>query len=104
MAQSTPPREQSSHAGSAAHDMKEKATERFERMADRATDQFKGMADQAERAANRVAEQGREAGERVQEVAGNFKGAVDKSVKDQPMATLAVAAAVGFVLGALWKS
>ena len=39
--------------------------------------------------ANRVAEQGREAGERMQEVAGNFKGALDKSVKDQPMATLA---------------
>ena len=38
------------------------------------------------------------------EVAGNLKGAVAKSVKDQPMATLAVAAAVGFVLGALWKS
>jgi ElaB/YqjD/DUF883 family membrane-anchored ribosome-binding protein len=32
------------------------------------------------------------------------KGAVDKSIKDQPMATLAAAAAVGFVLGALWKS
>ena len=40
----------------------------------------------------------------MQEVAGNIKGAVDKSVKDQPMATLAVVAAVGFVLGALWKS
>ena len=49
-------------------------------------------------------EQGREAGEQVQEVAGNIKGAVDKSVKDQPMATLAVVAALGFVLGALWKS
>ena len=86
------------------HDIKEKATDQFERMADKATDQFKSMADQAEGVANRVAEQGREAGERVQEVAGNFKGAVDKSVKDQPMATLAMAAAVGFVLGALWKS
>ena len=86
------------------HDIKEKATDQFERMADKATDQFKSMADQAEGVANRVAEQGREAGERVQEVAGNFKGAVDKSVKDQPMATLAMAAVVGFVLGALWKS
>ena len=37
-------------------------------------------------------------------VAGNVKGAVDKSIKDQPMATLAAAAAVGFMLGALWKS
>jgi ElaB/YqjD/DUF883 family membrane-anchored ribosome-binding protein len=51
-----------------------------------------------------VAEQTMEAGERVQEVAGNLKGAVQKSARDQPMATIAVAAAVGFVLGALWKS
>jgi ElaB/YqjD/DUF883 family membrane-anchored ribosome-binding protein len=62
------------------------------------------MANQAEDVANRVTAQGRDAAERVQEVAGNFKGAVDRSVKDQPMATLAVAAVLGFVLGALWKS
>jgi len=99
MAQST-----RSDYSSTTQDIKEKATDQFERMADKATDRFKNMADQAEGVANRVAEQGREAGERVQEVAGNIKGAVDKSVKDQPMATLAVAAVVGFVLGALWKS
>ena len=71
---------------------------------DKATDQFGKVADQAERVASRVSEQGREATERMQEVAGNFKGALDKSIKDQPMATLASAAIVGFVLGALWKS
>jgi ElaB/YqjD/DUF883 family membrane-anchored ribosome-binding protein len=70
----------------------------------KATDQFSRVADQAEGMVNRVAEQGREAGERMQQVAGNFKGALDKSIKDQPMATLATAAVVGFVLGALWKS
>jgi ElaB/YqjD/DUF883 family membrane-anchored ribosome-binding protein len=70
----------------------------------KATDQFNKAADQAEHVANRVAEQGREAGERMQEVAGNFKGALDKSIKDQPMATLATAAIVGFVLGAIWKT
>ena len=94
---------QSTHSGT-AHDIKEKATDQFERMADKASDQFKSFADQAEHVASRVAEQGREAGERVQEVAGNFKSAADRSVKDQPMATLAMAAMVGFVLGALWKS
>jgi ElaB/YqjD/DUF883 family membrane-anchored ribosome-binding protein len=99
MAQST---QHSGRTGSA--DIKEKATDQFERMTDKATDQFNRFADQAEGVASRVAEQGREAGEKVQEVAGNLKGAVDKSVKDQPMATLAMAAAVGFVLGALWKS
>jgi ElaB/YqjD/DUF883 family membrane-anchored ribosome-binding protein len=94
----------SGRPGSQTTDIKDKATDQFERIADKATDQFNRFADQAEGVASRVAEQGREAGEKVQEVAGNFKGAVDKSVKDQPMATLAVVAAVGFVLGALWKS
>jgi len=70
----------------------------------KAADQFGRAADQAESMANRVAEQGREASEQVQEVAGNFKSALDRSVSEQPMATLALAAMVGFVLGALWKS
>jgi ElaB/YqjD/DUF883 family membrane-anchored ribosome-binding protein len=83
--------------------LKEKAAEGVESMAERATDQLKGMADRATSAAGRVAEQGREAGERVQDVAGNFKGAVDKSIRDQPMATLALVAVAGFLLGALWK-
>jgi ElaB/YqjD/DUF883 family membrane-anchored ribosome-binding protein len=102
MAQSTQNRGQT--FGSEASDLKEKATDKVEKMADKATDQFRNIADQAENMASRVAEQGRDAGERVQEVAGNIKGAVDRSVKDQPMATLAVAAVIGFVLGALWKS
>ncbi|HWE17824.1 MAG TPA: hypothetical protein VG758_11695 [Hyphomicrobiaceae bacterium] len=72
-------------------------------MAEKATDQFRNLADRAEGVAGRVAERGRDAGERMQEVAGNLKGAVDKSVKEQPMATLALAAIAGFVLGALWR-
>jgi ElaB/YqjD/DUF883 family membrane-anchored ribosome-binding protein len=71
---------------------------------DQAAEQLSKAADKAENVASRVAGQGRVAGERMQEVAGNFKGALDKSVKDQPMATLAGAAMIGFVLGALWKS
>ena len=84
-------------------DIKDKATHQFEQIADKATDKFKSVADQAEGVANRVLEQGQEAGERLQQVAGNFKGAVDRSVKDQPMATLAMAAMLGFVIGALWR-
>lgn len=71
---------------------------------DKASDQIRRAADTAEGVATRVAEQGRQAAEGVQDVAGNMKGALDKSVKDQPMATLAVAAAVGFILGAIWKT
>jgi ElaB/YqjD/DUF883 family membrane-anchored ribosome-binding protein len=95
---------QSSYPASTSHDLKEKATSQVDRLADKATDKFKSAADTAENVANRVMDQGREAGENLQEVAGNLKGAVDRSVKDQPMATLAMAAALGFVLGAIWKS
>lgn len=100
-AHSTPYRGQS--AGS-AHDLEQKATDQFEKNADKASDKVRDVADQAEHIASRVAEQGREVGDKVQQVAGNIKGAVDKSVKDQPMATLAMAAVLGFVLGAIWKS
>ena len=63
---------------------------------------FRDVADQAEQFAGRMAEQGRGAGEKAQEVVGKIKGTVDKSVKDQP-STLAMAAVLAFVLGALWK-
>jgi ElaB/YqjD/DUF883 family membrane-anchored ribosome-binding protein len=98
---STQYRRPETNAGS---DLKEKASDQFEKMADKATDQFNRAAETVEDVATRVAEQGRAAGQQVNEVAGNIKGAVDKSVKEQPMATLAVVAALGFVLGALWKS
>jgi ElaB/YqjD/DUF883 family membrane-anchored ribosome-binding protein len=54
--------------------------------------------------AGAAADQMRDVTDRTGEVAGNFKRAVDKSVKEQPMTTLVMAAAIGFVLGALWKS
>jgi ElaB/YqjD/DUF883 family membrane-anchored ribosome-binding protein len=71
---------------------------------EKATDQFKKVTDRAEGIATSATDQMREVGDRAGEIAGTLKSAVDKSVKDQPMATLAMAAAVGFVLGALWKS
>lgn len=58
----------------------------------------------AEDTANRMLEQGRQVGEGMSQVAGNLRGAVDQSLRDQPMATLAMAGIVGFVLGAIWKS
>ena len=71
---------------------------------EKASEQLNRTVERAESAANPVAGQGREGGERMREVAANFKGALDKSVRDQPMATAAAAAIVGFVLGALGKS
>lgn len=83
----------SSDIAGSVHELREKAT-----------DQIAKVADHVETAAAALAKHGREAGGNVQEVAGNLKGAVDTSVRDQPMATLAVIAAIGFVLGAVWKS
>ena len=73
-------------------------------LVDKGAEQFKNVANRVEGLASGAADQMREVSDRTGEVAGNLKKAVDKSVKDQPMATLAMAAAVGFVLGALWKS
>ena len=77
---------------------------RTDDLKDKATEQFKKVADRVENVAGVASGQMREVSDAAGEVAGNIKGAVDKSVKDQPMATLAMAAVVGFVLGALWKS
>ena len=71
---------------------------------EKTTDDFRKVADRVEGVAGKAADQIREAGNRTGEVAGKVKGAVDKSIKEQPMTTLALAVAVGFVLGALWKS
>jgi ElaB/YqjD/DUF883 family membrane-anchored ribosome-binding protein len=82
----------SSDPAGTAHDLREKAG-----------DQLGKVADHVENAARAVADQGREVAENVHKVAESFKTAVDTSVKEQPMATLAIAAILGFVLGAVWK-
>jgi len=73
-------------------------------LADKAANLAERTGDRIERTAQDLADQGRQATEQVQVVAENFKTAVNKSVKDQPLTTLAVAAGIGFVIGALWKS
>lgn len=72
----------SQYGSGTVEDLKNKAKQSFDEASDRASD-IAGQASQ---------------------VAGNVKGAIDKSVKDQPITTLLAAAAVGFVIGALWKS
>ncbi|WP_045835497.1 hypothetical protein [Hyphomicrobium sp. 99] len=39
-----------------------------------------------------------------QSIGSEFKRAVNKSMKKEPYTTLAMAAAAGFVLGALWRA
>lgn len=76
------------------------ASEWAHRASETIEDVKKGASDMADSAVER----GREATRQLDAVASNMRTAVDKSVRDQPMATLAVAALAGFVLGALWKS
>jgi ElaB/YqjD/DUF883 family membrane-anchored ribosome-binding protein len=66
---------------------------------------LKGKAKQTfDSAADRAQEMADEARQQFGEVAGNVKTAVDHSIKEQPLTTLLLAAAVGFVVGAIWKS
>jgi ElaB/YqjD/DUF883 family membrane-anchored ribosome-binding protein len=93
MAQSTHQARDTGGVADIAGDLKERTAEQIDK-----------MAGQVEGAAKAVRDQGREMGEQVQVVADNFKTALDKSVRDQPITTLALTAAVAFVIGALWKS
>jgi ElaB/YqjD/DUF883 family membrane-anchored ribosome-binding protein len=68
-------------------------------------EELKGKAKQTfDQATDRAQEIAGDAKHQVEEVAGNVKGALDKSIKDQPITTLVMAAAIGFVIGAIWKS
>ena len=81
----------------------EGANGRVRDMAGGAAEQLQSVADSADDIAAKAAEQARVYGEKAQELAKNFKPYVEKSMKEQPMATLAVAAAIAFALGALWR-
>lgn len=58
----------------------------------------------AESATAQVENAAHEAADAVREVTDNFGNALDNSLERQPMTTIAMAVAVGFVLGALWKT
>jgi ElaB/YqjD/DUF883 family membrane-anchored ribosome-binding protein len=46
---------------------------------------------------------GQEAVVAMREVSDNFVEAIDQSIKERPYATLAIAAALGFLFGATWR-
>lgn len=84
----------------ASHDLADKAVD----AGIRAVDSLDRAVTNVQDTGQRLATQGSELGENLQKVAKNFSNAVDKSVTEEPMTTLGVAVAVGFVLGALWKA
>ncbi|HWE20848.1 MAG TPA: hypothetical protein VG758_27365 [Hyphomicrobiaceae bacterium] len=71
--------------------------------AETAADRIKEATENAQQLANKAAEQTRQFANRAQDAAGKVRPFVERSLKEQPMTTLAAAAAVAFVLGALWK-
>ena len=70
----------------------------------RAADTMGRMAGHVEETRDELMAQGAELSASVQKVGKNFSKALDKSVSEQPMTTLGLAIATGFVLGALWKA
>lgn len=61
------------------------------------------LMDKASDAAQSVADQGRYVAKKVQESSEDAYNSVERSVRDQPMAAIALAAVLGFAVGALWK-
>jgi ElaB/YqjD/DUF883 family membrane-anchored ribosome-binding protein len=55
------------------------------------------VAGEIDKAANKATKQ-------VSAIGGNVQSAIDNSLSDSPYTTLLMAAAVGFVVGAIWKS
>ena len=81
----------------------ESSTDRLRNITGTATDKLKEASEDAQEFADTVGRQVREYGEKAQDAARQFKPFVQKSLKEQPMTTLAGAAVIGFLLGALWK-
>lgn len=71
---------------------------------DNATSAVKDAVGGVQERATQITASTRDAAGNVQEVGDNFGKAVRKSVREQPYATLAVAGAIGFALGAIWRS
>jgi ElaB/YqjD/DUF883 family membrane-anchored ribosome-binding protein len=44
-----------------------------------------------------------DAADAVRDVRDTFTGAIEESIEERPLATLAMAVGVGFVLGAMWR-
>jgi hypothetical protein len=72
-------------------------------LADAVTGRFKEVTDDMQQRVGQVAEQALQYSEMAQHAVRQFKPFVQKSLKEQPMTTLASFVLIGFVLGAMWK-
>lgn len=97
----------SSRPDATSHPEKEagrQTTSAQESILDRTSEAAHDMADQASKLSAKAIEQGKELGDMASRAPNSVRDAVGGSLREQPIATLAVAAALGFALGALWKS
>jgi ElaB/YqjD/DUF883 family membrane-anchored ribosome-binding protein len=62
-----------------------------------------GAGTNARQVAAQVAEHARVYADKVHSAARNFKPFTERAMQERPLGTLAAAALIGFVLGALWK-
>ena len=62
------------------------------------------VSDQIHSAVQSLARRGQQLADSVQDAASGIKPALDQSLKEKPLTTLAAAVVVGFAIGALWKS
>ena len=65
--------------------------------------QSKASANAKDDEATTTSESMAEYAQKAQDALKNVRPFLDKSLKEQPMQTLAAMAALGFVLGAMWK-
>ena len=77
--------------------------DRSQAAAEAAKERVKDAAARTQDYAEKISEQLSESGEKAQDAVRNFQPFVRSSMKERPMATLAVASLIGFALGALWK-
>jgi len=77
--------------------------DRLKETAAAATDQIRDASEGVQELAGKAAVQAGQYAQKAQDAARGFRPFVERSLKEQPLTTLAAAAAIAFVLGALWK-
>lgn len=87
--------------GRSGETAKEKVGETMERVMESAEDMAATAKKKASEAAQTVSDKAGEMAERIQD--STVYASVCKAAREQPLATLAGAVAVGFMAGALWK-
>ncbi len=79
------------------------AKDRLRDMADATGEKLKAGTAEAQKMAGDVADQAQEYGAQAKDMAGEFTKFLEKSAKEKPIQTMAAIAAIGFVVGAMWK-